>query len=276
VCLLVVAFQLLPGTPLLIGANRDEFLNRPAVPMTVLQAEAPRILGGLDKQSGGTWLAVNEWGVFAGLTNQPREGGRNASRRTRGELPLAITAHATAQRGVEAFLAHHRPSDYNGSWMLAGDRDSLYYIDFTGMVAPEAVALAPGLHVLENRPLSASSPKAERVAAALATLEDVDTALIAFRRVLSDHTMAESGDQVDVESAKNREGPDHRVKPRSSANCVHLNDDNYGTRSSCLIRGEANPASPPQIWVADGPPCTAPFVDASGLWAPEDDTQMTT
>ncbi len=270
-CLLVVAFQLLPGTPLLIGANRDEFLNRPAIPMTVLQAEAPRVLGGLDEQSGGTWLAVNEEGVFAGLTNQPREGGPDASRRTRGELPLAITAHATAQRGVEAFLAHHRPSDYNGSWLLAGDRDSLYFIDFTGLVAPVAVPLGPGLHVLENRPLSTSSPKAQRVAAALATMDDVDTARNALRRVLADHTRAESVNPVDPEGPKDPEGPDNPVAPRSSANCVHLNDDNYGTRSSCLIRYGADAASPPQIWAAEGPPCTAPFVDVSGLWAQEDE-----
>jgi uncharacterized protein with NRDE domain len=239
--------------------------------MTVLQPEAPRVLGGLDKQSGGTWLAVNEWGVFAGLTNQPREGGRDASRRTRGELPLAITAHPTAQGGVAAFLAHHRPSDYNGSWLLAGDRDSLYSIDFTGLVAPVAVALAPGLHVLENRPLSAPSPKGDRVAAALATLDDGDAALIAFRRVLADHTMAESVDPERPENPKDPEGPDNPVKPRSSANCVHLKEDNYGTRSSCLIRCGEDVASPPQIWVADGPPCTAPFDDVSGLWAQEDE-----
>ena len=74
-CLLVVAFRLFADTPLLIGANRDEFLNRPAVPMTVLRDEGPRVLGGQDEQSGGTWLAVNEWGVFAGLTNQPGKRG---------------------------------------------------------------------------------------------------------------------------------------------------------------------------------------------------------
>ncbi len=270
-CLLVVAFQLLPGTPLLIGANRDELLDRPAVPMTVLQAAGPRVLGGLDKQSGGTWLAVNEWGVFAGLTNQPKEGGRDNSRRTRGELPLAIAAHATASSGVEAFLAQHRPSDYNGSWLLAGDRDSLYFIDFTGLVEPVAVARGPGLYVLENRPLGAASPKAARVATALATIDNVDAALLAFQQVLADHTMAESVDPVRPMKATNPQGSDNPVKPRSSANCVHLNDNNYGTRSSCLIRYAADAASPPQVWMADGPPCTAPFVDVTALWTQEDE-----
>jgi uncharacterized protein with NRDE domain len=249
VCLLVVAFRQFPGTPLLIGANRDEFLSRPAVPMTVLREAGPRVLGGQDKESGGTWFAVNEWGVFAGLTNQPREGGRDTSRRSRGELPLALTEHPTARRCVDHFLAHHRASDYNGSWLLVGDRDSLFFIDFTGLVEPEAVALRPGLHVLENRRLGAPSPKADRVGTALARAADVETALVALRGVLEEHTPAEP------------EGPDG---PRSSANCVHL--DEYGTRSSCLVRYGTDVTSPPRLWVADGPPCTAPFVNVSELW----------
>jgi uncharacterized protein with NRDE domain len=264
VCLLVVAFRLFPDTPLLIGANRDEFLNRPAVPMTVLRDEGPRVLGGRDEQSGGTWLAVNERGVFAGLTNQPRAAGRDASRRTRGELPLALVAQSDAPRGVDDFLTHHRPVDYNGSWLLTGDRDSLFSIDFTGLVEPVAVALAPGLHVLENRPLGAPSPKAERVATALERATDAGSALSALRRVLGDHTEAEPGGPADAEGP---DGPGATPKPRSSANCVHLGE--YGTRSSCLIRYGTDPSRPPQIWVADGPPCTAPFVDVSGLWSKE-------
>jgi uncharacterized protein with NRDE domain len=264
VCLLVVAFRLFPGTPLLIGANRDEFLNRPAVPITVLRDEGPRVLGGLDEQSGGTWLAVNEWGVFAGLTNQPRAAGRDASRRSRGELPLALAAHPDAPRSVEDFLAHHRPADYNGSWLLTGDRNSLFFIDFTGLVEPVAVALAPGLHVLENRPLGAPSPKAQRVAASLEIATDTESALGALRRVLGDHTSAEPFGTADPPG---RDGPEAPALPRSSADCVHL--DGYGTRSSCLIRYGTDPNQPPQIWVADGPPCSAPFVDVSGLWSKE-------
>jgi uncharacterized protein with NRDE domain len=252
VCLLVVAFQLFEEAPLLIGANRDEFLNRPAVSMTVLRPEAPRVLGGQDKQSGGTWLAVNEWGVFAGLTNQPREAGRDSSRRTRGELPLALTAHADARSGVDEFLSHHVSSDYNGCWLLAGDRDALFFIDFTGLVEAKAEPLPPGLYVLENRPLGVPSPKTARVTTALADLKGAETALTDFRRVLADHAEAE---------------PAEPKGPKSSSNCVHL--DGYGTRSSCIITCEADVTSRPHIWVADGPPCTEPFVDVSALWATE-------
>jgi uncharacterized protein with NRDE domain len=249
VCLLVVAFGLLPGTPLLVGANRDEFLNRPADPMTVLRPAGPRVLGGRDHQAGGTWLAVNEHGVFAGLTNQPLGDRRDPTRRSRGELPLALTAQADARHGVAEFEARYRPEDYNGSWLLAGDRDALFFIDFTGLVDPAAEALAPGLYVLENRPLRDASPKADHVARALADRRDADDAVAALRLVLADHAAA---------------GPSEPEGPRSSSNCVHL--ESYGTRSSCIMRWDEDPARPPQVWVAEGPPCTAPFVDVSPRW----------
>jgi uncharacterized protein with NRDE domain len=253
VCLLVVAFRLVPGTPLLIGANRDEFLNRPADPMTVLRPAGPRVLGGRDHKAGGTWLAVNEHGVFAGLTNQPLGDRRDPTRRSRGELPLALTTRTDARSGVAAFVAGHRPADYNGSWLLAGDRDALFFIDFTGLVDPTADPLAPGLYVLENRSLRHPSPKADHVADALSGWPDAegDDAVATLRLVLADHATS---------------GPDEPGGPRSSSNCVHL--DGYGTRSSCIMRWDEDLARPPQMWVADGPPCAAPYVDVSPLWGP--------
>jgi uncharacterized protein with NRDE domain len=250
VCLLVVAYRVLPGTPLLIGANRDEFLNRPATPMTVLRSTGPRTLGGRDEVAGGTWLALNEHGVFAGLTNQPLGEARDPARRSRGELPLALTAHPRATRGAADFIDHYRPSDYNGSWLLTGDRESLYFIDFTGQDETRAVPLDPGLYVLENRPLGDDSPKADRVGTALGPALEAGNALSALRQVLANHTG----------------GPTEPGGPTSSANCVHL--EGYGTRSSCLVRWDENPSVPPQVWAADGPPCTAPFVDVSPLWHP--------
>jgi uncharacterized protein with NRDE domain len=251
VCLLVVASRVIPGTPLLIGANRDEFLNRPSVSMTVLRDQGPRILGGRDEKAGGTWLAINEHGVFAGLTNQPQGGGRDDSRRSRGELPLALASHTDAPHAVDAFLGHFEPSSYNGSWLLVGDRHSLYFIDFTGSVPPSAVGLPPGLHVLENRPLGSPSPKADHVVLSLGAMtDDADTVAANLQRVLADHHVPDPL-------------PDQEA-PRAASNCVHL--DEYGTRSSCIARYGEDPAVRPAVWVADGPPCTTPFVDASALW----------
>lgn len=246
-CLLVVASQLVADEPLIVGANRDEVLERPATAITVLEEGPPRVLGGRDEMSGGTWLAVNEHGVCAGLTNQPLGDAKDPSKRSRGELPIALVRHATAAEGVEALLSAFRPADYNGSWLLVGDRDSLFFVDFTGTDAEEgsAVALPPGIHVLENRALGETSPKVDLVRAGLEVSPDGDQVADAFRRVLADH--------------RNPEGEE---RP-NAANCVHL--DTFGTRSSCLVRLVAG-ATAPRMWVADGPPCTTAYEDVSGLW----------
>ena len=250
-CLLVVASRVIPGTPLLIGANRDELLSRPATSLTVLRADTPRVLGGRDEQSGGTWLAVNQYGVFAGLTNQPLGDSRDPSRRTRGELPLALASQSDAATAVDFFLDRFVASDYNGSWLFVGDRTALYFIDFTGLVEVAAISLPPGIHVLENRPLGVPSAKVDRVTGALGSLDGTaEVGEIALRRALGDHACAEAKESGDG--------------PNPMPNCVHL--DTYGTRSSCLIRYDQDPELAPGVWVADGPPCVTPFIDASRFW----------
>ena len=204
-CLLVVVSRLDRGTPLVVGANRDERLERPATAMTVLRETGPRILGGRDEEAGGTWLAVNEHGVVAGLTNRPAPEGRDLSKRSRGELPLALAGHRDAASAVEAFVARFRVADYNPSWLLVGDRTSLYAVDMTGASAGSAGAgagdgrpvveeLGPGVHILENNPLHTGSPKevhVRRLLGDLSALEGADL-IERVRSVLVDHTIPET------------------------------------------------------------------------------------
>jgi uncharacterized protein with NRDE domain len=241
----VVASQLVPGEPLIVGANRDEVLDRPTTPITLLDLGPPRVLGGRDELSGGTWLAVNEHGVCAGLTNQPLGDAKDPSKRSRGELPLALARHRSAPEAVDDLLGTHRPEDYNGSWLLVGDRTSLFFVDFTALSGGSAVALPPGIHVLENRALGEASRKVDLVRGALGAPADGDEVARAFRRVLADHRIPE-GDE----------------RP-NAGNCVHL--DTFGTRSSCIVR-VPDGSGLPRVWVADGPPCSTPYEDAGDLW----------
>jgi uncharacterized protein with NRDE domain len=245
VCLLVVASRVVSGEPLIVGANRDEVLERPSTQITTLDEGPPRVLGGRDELSGGTWLAVNEFGVCAGLTNEPLGDAKDPSKRSRGELPLALARHATAADAVAALVAAFSPADYNGSWLLVGDRTELFFVDFTGTGDGTAVGLPPGIHVLENRALGEASPKADLVRAALDGPTTGDEVVAAFRAVLTDH--------------RNPEGEE---RP-NGANCVHL--DTFGTRSSCIVRVPSAPGAP-GLWVADGPPCTNAYEDVSRLW----------
>jgi uncharacterized protein with NRDE domain len=247
VCLLVVASQVVEDEPLIVAANRDEVLGRPATAVTVLDEGPPRVLGGRDELSGGTWLAVNEHGVCAGLTNQPLGDAKDPTRRSRGELPLALARHRTAAGAVDHLLETFHPADYNGSWLLVGDPVSLFFVDFTGEGSGTAAPLPPGIHVLENRAHGEPSRKVDMVRAALGHPIGADGVVSAFQGVLTDHRLPEGDDRP------------------NAANCVHL--ESFGTRSSCIVRVPRTGAGLPRMWVADGPPCTTAYEDVSALWA---------
>jgi uncharacterized protein with NRDE domain len=268
VCLLLALFRSVPDVPLIVAANRDERLARPAVTMTVLRDAGPRILGGRDELAGGTWLAVNEHGVVAGLTNQPTAAGRDAAKRSRGELPLAFTAYRTADEAVAKVTSALDPLDYNPCWLLVGDREHLFSVGLAGGHRPDVRELPPGLHVLENTPLGAPSAKTaqvtRKVTAELAArasypggpaARDAATAADALAAVLRDHEPA---------AAPAATLPDGRPRPPElSAACVHTPD--YGTRSALIVTVPA--AALPHLEVTDGRPCEVPFQDASGLWS---------
>ncbi|MGA2519926.1 MAG: NRDE family protein [Acidimicrobiales bacterium] len=250
-CLLVVVWRLDPGAPLVVGANRDERLDRPASATTVLRASSPRILGGRDEVAGGTWLAVNEHGVVAGLTNRPAREGRDPSKRSRGELPLALASQRSAASAVDDFVTSERPADYNPAWLLVADRTDAFAIDMTGGDAPLATTLGPGLHVLENNPFGSASPKVEQVRALLGDAPERGGEELRARlaSVLADHHVP---------------ADDSGRRPETLAACVHADD--YGTRSSTLVVVPADAAARPVVEVADGHPCTTAFVDVSALW----------
>ena len=70
-CTLAIYFQVFPDYPVVIAANRDEYLARPALPPTTL-LEHPHVVGGKDLQASGTWLGINQYGLVAGLLNRRR------------------------------------------------------------------------------------------------------------------------------------------------------------------------------------------------------------
>jgi uncharacterized protein with NRDE domain len=253
VCLLITMFQVSPAGPLVMAANRDERYARPAVPITVLRDAGPRMLGGRDEVAGGTWMAVNERGVVAGLTNLPSPAGRDPAKRSRGELPIALAARPDAAAAVDWMSANVDPSDYNPCWLMVGDRESLYYVDLTSGHRPATRRLPPGTYVLENAPLLPPSVKARHVtelitAAGAVQVGDPAAALTA---VLSDHSPV----PAEETAGSGRAGG-------LSAACVHAGE--YGTRSAMIVT--VGSTGLPHVLVADGPPCSTPLVDADAFW----------
>lgn len=68
-CLLIVMRGLQAGHPVVAGANRDERTDRPFSPPGLFIGRERRILSPRDRAAGGTWIGVNEAGVFVAITN---------------------------------------------------------------------------------------------------------------------------------------------------------------------------------------------------------------
>lgn len=303
-CLLVVLHGLVPGMPMVVAANRDERYARPSQSMTVLRPSDPRTLGGRDEVAGGTWLAVNEHGVIAGLTNCPTPRGSDPTKRSRGELPLLLTAFDNAPDAVDCVVARVRPDDYNPCWLLVGDRRSLFYVDMTGSSGPGGAGgadrvrvrqLTSGLHVLENRPVDRYSAKAAAVAAMVRRVVEPGREAswsAGLQAILADHRI--NPDPIGT-GAPLTAGPSSGGRagtgrgpydtgagipgvgsPRPgalTACCVHSPE--FGTRSSVIVAVSDRRAygvvsdqddGMVSVLVADGPPCQAPLVDRSDLW----------
>jgi hypothetical protein len=107
-CLLIVIHGVVPGMPLIVAANRDErrALDDPDDPPRGAAAELA-ILGG-DEVGGGTWLATNEAGVVAGLTNRPLRDGPDTAKRS-AEAP-SPSPGIPAAAAVDAFSNAIDPS----------------------------------------------------------------------------------------------------------------------------------------------------------------------
>lgn len=265
----MVAWRYDEQWPLVLGANRDEWLDRPTTAITVLQPEGPRILGGRDERAGGTWMAVNEYGVVCGLTNRPMPDGPDPTKQSRGRLPLVAAGARTAEEAADALAGEVAVGSYNPAWLLVGDRRSLHYLAVEPDRPTDPKRLEPGLHVLENAALDVPSVKVNHIQAAVTGAVASGIPLWTFLpALLSDHTVTDTSTDVP-------RFPDGRERLMATlAPCVHA--DGYGTRSSAMVRLHEDPAELPELLVADGPPCKAPFVDAGLLWSPTTTLQKRT
>lgn len=156
-CLIVIGWRCRPDLPLVVAANRDEWRDRAAEPAH-WWPDHPEILAGRDLKAGGTWMGVTRSGRFAAVTNFRDPSDRRSTARSRGEL---VTQFLLSRDAPSAFLAAvaARAGEYNGFNLIAGDRESLWYL---GSREGEAREIAPGVHGLSNHVLDEPWPKVIR------------------------------------------------------------------------------------------------------------------
>jgi uncharacterized protein with NRDE domain len=247
-CTLAIYFQTFRDYPVVIAANRDEYLARPAVPPTVLSA-TPRIIGGKDLRANGTWLGINEYGLVAGLLNRRNgEAENDPSLRSRGLLCLDVLKYRSAAEAA-SFVAAQRAGDYNPFNLLIASRDATF-VTYNRFGKIELVKLTRGFHLLTN--IDVNDFECPRISrshsrfAELACHKDFAADPLTNRDALA-HLLADHSTQLDPRSG------------RPNSLCMHLGD--YGTRSSSLIF-MGRDGDQVDHFFAPGAPCCTAFAPA--------------
>jgi uncharacterized protein with NRDE domain len=239
-CTLIVIHRRVPGAPLVVAANRDEYFNRPADGPALRPTPTGPVIAPLDLRAGGTWLGFGSQGVFAAVTNL-RCQSPDPLRRSRGLLVFDALAEESVVEAAEVLAALPERA-YNPFNCLVADAERAFLVTYRD--APRARELEAGAHVIGNvDPQIEEAPKVMRIQqgarrAAALPRERVLDELAALCR---EHGTGGGG---------------------LGDTCVHLGG--YGTRSSTLLMlADSNRDS--RFLFADGPPCSSDYEDYTSL-----------
>jgi uncharacterized protein with NRDE domain len=230
-CTVLAFFHSHSAAPLIIAANRDEFFDRPAAGPTCLIETPIRVIGGRDLRAGGTWMGVNQRGLFVGLTNIRSQA---PDRRSRGEIVLEMLQRDDPESAREALLEAVRRDRYRPFNVLFGTSHRL----MVAHVRDEALELRevePGIHVLPSggRLDDEALPKVRRALQGMRAIPEqmpLEAVLERAKIILADHVQP----PVEALPPALRQGPlPVEFECALQAICVHT--PVYGTRSATIM-----------------------------------------
>ncbi|MDH4016149.1 MAG: NRDE family protein [Actinomycetota bacterium] len=271
-CTLIAVHRRVPGRPLVVAANRDEYLDRPAEGPAIRETRVGRVLAPLDRRAGGTWLGLNEHGVFAALTNL-RADAPDPQRRSRGEVVLDALGAASASEAARR-LGELETEAYNPFNLFVADDRSAHVIVYRERAATQR--LAAGVHVIGNvEATGPGNPKVKRIRdeveeALSAELvgsagRDDDEGLLDRLATVCRHHGSPGSETQKTRDRQDASNEDRHLENREPLGdtCVHI-EGTYGTRSSLLLELGAG-FSGGRLLHADGPPCRTAYEDVSSL-----------
>lgn len=220
--------------PLVIAANRDEYLDRPTVPLDWWQPwlDGPRVLSGQDLQAGGTWMGATAEGRVALVTNVRQPFTPEAHAPSRGSIVLNwLRGDLPAERfWPRTALTGYAPFNLLAADFPAGE------IFWTSNMQPHPQRLAPGLYGLSNAALDTPWPKVLRLKQALGEAVRQEAPLPAFCDALL-AALADPTPAADVDLPYT--GVPQATERMLSAAFIRSPDGRYGTRCSTLLICEA-------------------------------------
>lgn len=153
-CLLAIAWQVHAEYPLVVSANRDEFLARGSQ-KAHFWPDYPDVFAGRDVEGQGSWMGISRRGRFAAVTNIRNPANNKSDAKSRGLLVSQFlqdsgsAVHYCQQLQAQSHL-------YNGYNFVAFDGESLVY-QSNANAQPQV--LSPGSYAISNATLDISWPK---------------------------------------------------------------------------------------------------------------------
>ncbi|MHC4900514.1 MAG: NRDE family protein [Planctomycetota bacterium] len=145
-CLLVISYGAMDDAPVLVAANREERFDRAALPPHV-QPGRPRILCGIDREAGGTWLGVNEHRLLVAVTNRPKANAPSQPP-SRGLLCRGLLRCRTAAEAARHALPELSQRQYAGANYVCLDPTRAIAIHAGDRL--DTREIEPGLHLMAN------------------------------------------------------------------------------------------------------------------------------
>lgn len=169
--LLAIQYKLVPESPILVAANREEKFDK-TCPTPSIQSGKPRILASVDGQTNGTYLGVNQTGMFCGLTSRRKMYVPTAPK-SRSALCREMLKSNSARQAVDLALEELHGNQYEGANFVVADSESGWVIHAGNDV--NVVQLQEGLSIVGQ--LDLDDPMDERAALArrLLTLQMLDS-----------------------------------------------------------------------------------------------------
>jgi uncharacterized protein with NRDE domain len=179
-CILAFQYKATRDSPILVAQNREEFFDRPTQSPRI-QAGRPRVICGIDKKAGGTWLGVNQHAMLAAVANASKVS-VPAEPRSRGLLCRELLHFDTAAKAVEYAVKELSTDRYAGANYVCADAKSAAVV--LGGDIVEVVELTPGLHMISNAGVDVVHDERQEFVRRLLTLQRLDSA-VAFLAVAS-------------------------------------------------------------------------------------------
>ncbi|MFZ5829191.1 MAG: NRDE family protein [Planctomycetota bacterium] len=237
--MLAILYRVARNTPILLAANREEYFERPTQ-MPKIQPGSPRVMCGIDRQAGGTWLGVNQFGLLVTVTNR-RKRQVQVEPRSRGLLCRELMDLRTAREAADHAERELRAGRYAGANYLVADAKSAAVVYGGDYVHVQEIT--PGLHTLSNGDLDDMNDERHQMVRRMLTLHKLDSA-VTFLAVAS--------------RAFSRK-PDSFGRPG-----VVLPGPEFGTVSSTLL-SLARKIQQSTFQYSPGPPSDHPYEDLSAL-----------